>query len=189
MSARPELPNCPVELPELRLPDQVDGLAVRDERADDTAFLEALYAGSRHAEMAMVDWPEPRRQAFLSQQFQAQHSHYRKHYPQARFLIVLHHEQAIGRLYLSPGREELRLMDIVLLPAFQRRGLGRVLMHSVIEMAMQERVAITLHVESYNPARFWYERLGFEVVEERGVYLFMRLAPDALAGAQEKLIS
>jgi ribosomal protein S18 acetylase RimI-like enzyme len=35
---------------------------------------------------------------------------------------------------------------------------------------------VTLHVETWNPARALYERLGFEVVETRGINFFMRRA-------------
>ncbi len=187
MSRRPESPLSIAE-PELSLGDS-RGISLRVERAGDVSFLEALYAGTRSDEMALVDWPADRKQAFLHQQFQAQRAHYREHYPQARFLIVLFEGRPIGRLYYASGREELRLMDIALLAAYRRCGHGRVLMRAVVGLALRDRLELSLHVEPFNPARDWYERLGFELVEERGVYLFMRLPADKLASAYEKLTS
>jgi hypothetical protein len=32
---------------------------------------------------------------------------------------------------------------------------------------------LRIHVEKFNPALRWYERLGFRQIEDKGVYLFM----------------
>ena len=34
-------------------------------------------------------------------------------------------------------------------------------------------VPLTIHVERFNPALRLYERLGFEAIEDKGVYLFL----------------
>jgi GNAT superfamily N-acetyltransferase len=139
--------------------------------------------------MARVDWPEATRQAFIAQQFQAQYRHYRSHYPNALFLMVCHADQAIGRLYLSPGSSEMRLMDLIILPAWRQRGLARALLSAVLDWVLGEHLELTLHVEADNPARAWYQRLGFEDVALRGVYWFMRLPAESARAAQLKLIS
>jgi hypothetical protein len=36
---------------------------------------------------------------------------------------------------------------------------------------------VTIHVEANNPARSLYARLGFEMIESRGVYDFLRARP------------
>jgi hypothetical protein len=36
-----------------------------------------------------------------------------------------------------------------------------------------------MHVERFNPALRLYERLGFRLVEDRGVYLFLEWQPAA----------
>jgi predicted GNAT family acetyltransferase len=36
---------------------------------------------------------------------------------------------------------------------------------------------VTIHVERLNPARRLYERLGFSVAEDKGVYLFLERLP------------
>ena len=109
--------------------------------------------------------------------------------------MVCRSGEPVGRLYLCLGREELRLMDIALLDGWRQQGLGRALLSAVIELAEARSLDLTLHVEPGNPARLWYQRLGFQQVEQRGVYCFMRLPHAAMAacdladGFQPKLIS
>jgi ribosomal protein S18 acetylase RimI-like enzyme len=164
-------------------------LMIRPESPPDLDFQHALYASTRMAEMALIDWPAADKQAFLLQQSSAQLLHYRQHYPDAAFLVCEQAGKSIGRVYLSPVADELRLMDIALLPEHRGRGLGRILMAAVIEVARKDDMPVGLHVEPNNPAAAWYRRLGFEQVAEVGVYRFMRLSSAELSHAQEKLIS
>ena len=143
--------------------------------------MEQLYASTRAAELAQVDWPEATKQAFVRQQFDAQHSQYRLHYAGALFLVVELEEAVIGRIYIKPGSTELRLMEITLQPASRGLGLGRVLLQALLTQADHAALPLTLHVEPFNPAHAWYLRLGFTVVEERGAYHFMRRLPSATA--------
>jgi ribosomal protein S18 acetylase RimI-like enzyme len=48
-------------------------------------------------------------------------------------------------------------------------------MRDVLARAEREGVAVTLHVESWNPARRLYERLGFASVGEPGAHELMRV--------------
>ena len=57
-----------------------------------------------------------------------------------------------------------------------RVGMVRALAE-VLRGADDERKPVTLHVERNNRALAWYERLGFTVVEDHGVYLFLRREP------------
>jgi ribosomal protein S18 acetylase RimI-like enzyme len=93
--------------------------------------------------------------------------------PEGAVLILLEDNTAVGRLYLDEHPEELRVMDIALLTEHWSRGLGRAMMDAILERARRARKIVTLHVEHQNPARAWYERLGFRAIEDRGVYLFM----------------
>lgn len=165
------------------------GLIVRPEAPGDEMFLHTLYASTRADEMARVDWPEDRKQAFLLQQSIAQIRHYRQHYPTAAFLMCRHGSEWVGRIYLDAGREELRLMDIAVLPIHRGIGLGRVLMAAVVTIARDLRLSVSLHVEPENRVRAWYGRLGFEQKGTAGYYHLMRLPCEALAAAQEKLIA
>jgi GNAT superfamily N-acetyltransferase len=153
------------------------GIELRPTTAADREFLVALYGNTRADELRVVPWSEAEKDAFVRMQFDAQDAFYRQRYPDARFLIVLAVGEPIGRLYLARLVDELRVIDIALLPARRGEGTGSALMAWVLRQADRDGVPVTLHVEPWNPARRVYERLGFRLVEERGVYLFMRRPP------------
>ncbi len=161
------------ELNEQSFDGLIDGLSVRREDADDHEFLERLYASTREQEMSVVDWPQEAQAIFLRQQFEAQHSHYRQHYPDAKFWIVEVAKRPVGRLYLQLRDDEIRLMDIALLPDHKGHGIGTTLVSRVVDIAAEKALAVRLHVEPDNRAVNLYGRLGFVKLEDRGVYQFM----------------
>jgi ribosomal protein S18 acetylase RimI-like enzyme len=156
-------------------------IGLREETADDRDFLFRLYASTRAAEMAMVAWPHSQKQAFLQQQFNAQHLYYRQIYPHAQYAIIESGGQAAGRLYVHRGDNEMRVIDIALLPEYQRRGIGGSLMRKLLQEAAASCCAVAIHVEHNNPALKLYTRLGFEHVSDEGVYYFMRWSGNASA--------
>ena len=149
------------------------GLCLRPAQDGDLPFLAALYASTRERELEPVPWTAAEKEAFLSFQFQCQHQHYRQNYHGARFDIVERDAEPIGRLYLAPLEGELRIMDIALVPSTQRHGIGTRLIEAVLARARAEGRSVSIHVERDNPALALYQRLGFEVREDRGVYLFL----------------
>ena len=140
----------------------------------DSDFLFLLYASTRAEEMAMVDWSDAQKQAFLQMQFRAQTEHYIQHYANGRFDIIEQDGVAIGRLYLDQQQSELCIIDIALLAEFRGQGIGRYYLETVIERARRQGCSVSIHVERNNPAMNLYQRLGFEKVEDKGVYWFMR---------------
>ncbi|MBH3339816.1 GNAT family N-acetyltransferase [Pseudomonas mendocina] len=148
----------------------------------DLSFLRSLYASTRTREMARTGWSQPAIDAFLSQQFDAQHRHYQEHYQGADFSIVLNGEHPIGRLYILRGASTYNLMDLSLLPAWRGLGIGRHLLSLLIEEAEAADKSIRLYVEPDNPARRLYERFDFVITRQDPVYLEMhRLATRRLS--------
>lgn len=139
----------------------------------DEAFLRALYTSTREAELMQTDWPEEQKSAFCRQQFEAQRAHYELHYPGASFQVVEQAGELIGRLYVDRWSREIRIMDIVLLPQYCGKGLGTQLLRVLMDEAATVGKSLTIHVERFNPALRLYQRLGFELLEDKGVYLLM----------------
>ncbi len=139
-------------------------------RDEDLEFLLALYASTRDEELALTDWSEETKQAFLRQQFEAQHRHYAERYPGAELALLIAGDEPIGRLYVARWEREIRLMDIALVPAWRGRGLGGRLLRELQAEAEATRRKLSVHVEIFNPARRLYERLGFRKVGETGPY-------------------
>ena len=140
----------------------------------DEAFLFRVYAGTRQEEMALLgDWDEARKQAFLAMQFDAQHRHYRAHFPQAAYQVVMLDGEPVGRLYLDRRENEVRVLDIALLPEQRGKGIGSLLLRQVIEEAEAADMPVRIHVEKFNRALSLYRRLGFVPVQDLGVYFLM----------------
>lgn len=140
----------------------------------DVAFLRQLYATTRANEMASTGWDQPAIDAFLGQQFDAQHRYYQEHYHDAAFSLICHRGQAIGRLYVFRGPTTLNLIDIALLPEWQRQGIGTRYLQALTLEADEAGKAIRLFVEAENPARRLYARFGFVVTGDNRVYLQMQ---------------
>jgi ribosomal protein S18 acetylase RimI-like enzyme len=150
-------------------------LSIRYETPEDYPFICELYASTRAGELARVNWPEPAKADFLNQQSAAQIRHYRRHFPAAAYLLVERAASSIGRIYLDKKPAELRVMDIALILQERGHGWGRTLMTAVLDLAEEDQAAVSLHVEPDNPARAWYQRLGFIDQGPEGLYRFMRL--------------
>ena len=149
----------------------------------DSEFLLRVYASTRSEELAPVPWSTEQKDAFLRQQFEAQRAYWHEHYANADFSIVEVDGSPAGRFYVNRGQDEIRLVDIELLPEYRRGGIGTGLIQGLLAEARTRGLPVTIHVEVGNPARSLYERLGFERVADRGVYILMQWRPAAAAGA------
>lgn len=144
---------------------------------DDRAFLVAVYGATRADELALVDWSDAEKQAFVEMQFDAQDRHYREHYAAASFDVVLLDGMAVGRLYAARRPADIRIVDIALLPPWRNAGLGTVLLRRIMGEASDSGRTVSIHVEVFNPALRLYLRLGFAPVEDHGVHRLMEWAP------------
>ncbi len=154
-------------------------ITLRPYTAADLPFIQAVYATSREMEMAVVPWTEEEKVRFLEMQCQAQLQHYEAQYQGAEHLIILKEGQAIGRLYIHRAAKEIRLMDITLLPAYRRQGIGSQIIGDLLRESEQTNRPVTLHVEIINPDAYrLYERLGFTAVNQQGIHIFMTNFPE-----------
>ncbi|MEZ4523292.1 MAG: GNAT family N-acetyltransferase [Thermomicrobiales bacterium] len=148
-------------------------ITLRPIRGGDEPFLGRLYASTRQDEMALTGWPPAEIAEFLKAQFDAQHRYYLEHLPPSEFNIIELDGDPIGRLYVGDWEDDVRLIDIALLPDHRNHGIGTRLIEDVMERAASLGKPVRLHVEQNNPARRLYERLDFVALEERGINLFM----------------
>lgn len=154
------------------------GLSLRWITDDDLPFLAELYASTRREEVAQTPWSEEERERFLRWQFENQHQHYQTYYPDCEFLVIekdaIGRREPIGRLYVDRWKEEIRLVDIALLPEHRGHGLGRKILEVLLEEGRERGLPVSIHVEYNNPALRLYERLGFRHVDSNGIYYLMR---------------
>ena len=149
----------------------------------DAEFLLRVYASTRNEELAPLPWLKQQKDAFLRQQFEAQSGYWGEHHAGADRAVVEVDGAPAGRCYINRGREEIRLVDIALLPEYRRRGIGASLIRDLLAEAASRGLPVTIHAEAGNRAQKLYERLGFERVEDHGVYVLMRWPPSAARGA------
>jgi len=141
----------------------------------DLPFLGRLYASTRQEELAVTGWPREQIDAFLAQQFEAQHKHYSENYQAASFDLILDPEsgEPIGRLYLDRRENDFRIVDIALVPEWRGRGIGGDLLATILAEAGAAGKTVSIHVEANNPAMSLYLRLGFRHIDDNGVYHLM----------------
>lgn len=153
-----------------------ESLSFRPETEDDHQFLLTLYGSTRAEEMAIVPWTDEEKDQFVRQQFHAQTLHYKSHFKDAEFLILLKDGQPIGRLYKHRSQSTpviLLIIDISLLPEYRGQGIGGMLLKEILADAASRGEVVHIHVEHFNPAMHLYDRLGFKQTSTYGVYYLM----------------
>jgi ribosomal protein S18 acetylase RimI-like enzyme len=151
--------------------------SLRPVRPDDLEFLYEVYANTRAEEMTRLLWSAEQKEAFLRMQFHAQHTFYQSQFPDAAYQIIMLNELPVGRLYTDRRSDEIRIIDIALLPAYRNDGIGSQYLKSTLEDARRAGLAARIHVEMFNPALRLYTRLGFQHVAEDGIYYLMEWTP------------
>ena len=152
----------------------------------DDPFLYRTYASTRAEEMALTGWTAEQQESFLRMQYEAQRRSYRMQFPNAEYRVIRRGDSAVGRLVIDRTidrtPEEILVLDIAVLPEFRAQKIGSTLMQAIMQEASQAAKAVRLHVERFNPALRWYERLGFGVVNDGSIYLEMVWRPSQASG-------
>jgi len=94
------------------------------------------------------------------------------HYQKLDDRVILCGDEKVGRMIVSRNAEEIRLVDISLLPQYRNAGTGTFLIEALF-MEAGER-AVRLQVDKANVrARRLYERMGFSLRSETQTHLQM----------------
>jgi GNAT superfamily N-acetyltransferase len=152
-------------------------LRLRPEAPEDEHFLFELYAGTRQEEMARTGWNAPQIETFLKMQFNAMRRGYAAQHPEAQFSVVLLQDRPVGRLVVDRAEEGFELVDIALVPGNQGQGIGTFLIEELQAEAMRKEQPIRLQALKQGRAVSWYTRLGFQALDDNGVYVRMEWRP------------
>lgn len=158
---------------------QPPACTMRPVRPDDNAFLCGVYASTREQELGQVPWSPEMREAFIMFQFEAQQRHYQADYPDAEHSIILVDGRPAGRLYVDRRPNEIRIMDITLLPAWRGTGVGSGVIRDLMDEAGEARKRLTIYVENFNPSQRLFERMGFSLIERDGFLHLYEWKPPA----------
>ncbi len=141
---------------------------------EDEEFLLLLYAGTRARELDQAEWAEGQRYQFVRWQFEMQRREYQTRFPDAEYSLIVVDEKPAGRMWIGEDEQQIRLLDIAILPGFQNRGLGTLLLRHLIERASLAGKPLRHMVFVLNDdAHRFYERLGFVIIEDLGAYKHM----------------
>jgi ribosomal protein S18 acetylase RimI-like enzyme len=80
---------------------------------------------------------------------------------------------AVGVLMVERFPTHIQLVQIYLLPEYQRLGIGTVLLKNLMAEAQQSQIPVRLKVMIINPAKLFYEKLGFIVTAETPEFFSM----------------
>jgi GNAT superfamily N-acetyltransferase len=143
-----------------------DQLALRPARPQDFAFCERLY-------FECMGWIIQALKLDI-----ARHSEgFTRQWRLAEIRVITLAGEDVGWLQTALADDAIFLGQFYLDGRFQRQGIGSRVMHVLFEEATHGQKAITLGVVKINPARRFYERLGFRVTHEDQHKVYMRREP------------
>ena len=151
---------------------------LRPVQPEDDEFLLGVYAATREYELSFVPWSAEQKANFIRMQFLAQQQHYQTYYKGAEFSVILADEAPVGRLYVMRGEDEIRIIDIALLPEHRNKGIGKPLIQGLLNEAQTTGKNVRIRVEVFNPVSVKiFERLGFSTIENDGVNYLLEWKP------------
>lgn len=108
-------------------------------------------------------WDEARQEKLLRERFDP-----------AKLQVIQQARLDVGVLHIDRRPTELFLANILILPGSQGVGLGTAIVRDLMAEARRLNVPITLTVLRPNPARKFYEKLGFTITGEDEFRYFMK---------------
>jgi ribosomal protein S18 acetylase RimI-like enzyme len=140
----------------------------------DSEFVFKLFAENKITELHADNWSEQIKNQLMLMQYNAYEQTIKNEYPNVNdFVIMVNSEQA-GRLQLENNASSLRIINISLLPAFHKKGIGAKIIKDILAEADLKNKPVYLEVDKVNPAFNLYSRLGFEVYHQDEIKYSMK---------------
>jgi ribosomal protein S18 acetylase RimI-like enzyme len=151
----------------------------------DDEFLLKVYGSTRADELAQVTWwDNAQKESFLRFQLDMQRRTYFERFPDAQYSIILYDGAPVGRIWIGRNAEEIRLLDIAILPAGRNNGIGATLLRQLKDEARQMGRALRHMVDKTNDGALrFYTRLDFRITEDAGTHVRMEWRPEAIEPA------
>ena len=141
--------------------ERLDSVALRPVRDEDADFLRDVYACTREQELAHTGLDQAQCKAFVGVQFAAQSADYRRRYPNGDHDVILLGDEPIGRLYVGRSDEEIRILDVTILPPHRGAGVGSRLLARLLDEARASHRCVRIYLDNGSAAEPLFERLGF----------------------------
>lgn len=148
-------------------------VGLRPQRDSDAPFVAALYNTTRD-DLRQAVAPQALIEELIEMQFRAQREGYGQKFPNAMYFIVETQGENIGRVAVDFGSNEVRIIDLALMPAARNKGHGTSVFRALQAAAAKVRAPLTLTVALNNPrAVQLYGVLGFRVEQLTETHAFM----------------
>lgn len=156
-----------------------DGLGLRQATANDQAFIESLFHGTKE-NFYIAEQESDYVRMVIEQQLTLQTQGYGTQSPDAFTFIVEKQGTKIGRLVLDFGKNIAHIVDLALIKEARGKAYGKAVIQSVQHIAQQQGLPVGLSVEVQNVAvKQLYVRLGFQTHEQNASHEFMLWYPEA----------
>ncbi len=154
------------------------GMSMRPAMAADGPFVESLYKSTRD-DLKTIDAEAGFIEELIEQQYHAQTVGYGEKFPNAMYFVVEKVNQKIGRVVVDFGPNEVRVVDIALIPTARNQGFGQGIIKSLQYAAASSGAPLTLTVAAGNiAATRLYAKMGFQPIEESPTYNLLAWYPN-----------
>lgn len=141
----------------------------------DEPFLRALYASTRPE---VAGWPDEPREAFLTQQFEAQRTGWSTTFPGSQHELIVLGGRPAGRVWVHWSAEECLIVDLALLPEHRQQGIGTQVVRELLADADAQGLRTRAHVERTNtPSLAFWTRLGFREISGDALFVEIERPP------------
>ena len=129
----------------------------------DEPFLRSLIVETVSVELGAEFWPEALRDHLLAVQYDSRRQSIGIAFPRAADQIVLADGASIGWFVADESVAEIRMVELMLVPAWRGRGAGTALIRQVLARGYAAGKPVRLSVVTSNTGAIrLYKRLGFQ---------------------------
>jgi ribosomal protein S18 acetylase RimI-like enzyme len=149
------------------IPKQL-AVTTRPMNDDDSMLLFELYASKRADELSRSGWATPQQRSFFRMQAQNQERYFLRHYDHLDRRTICINGFSAGRLLVDRPSQAIVIVDLALLPAFRGRGVGSMLIRSLLDEAAEGGLVVHMELPKNSDALETCEHLGFRQTEDLG---------------------
>jgi ribosomal protein S18 acetylase RimI-like enzyme len=94
------------------------------------------------------------------------------------FQIIVIKNKSVGIVAFSRNKTSINIDEIQLLPEYQSRGIGTLILSDIIASAQKAKIEITIRVLKVNYiAQKFYDKLGFEKIGDTETHFLLKRKP------------
>ncbi|MBX3020263.1 MAG: GNAT family N-acetyltransferase [Bdellovibrionales bacterium] len=138
--------------------------SISDPLKDDYDFLKSVHHETLREHIEKIwSWNEAAQDDFFKKEFE---------FGQIKLIRAFNH--AVGYLHVREQKHVVTIVNLLILPEFQRRGLGSQILLDILKNAKAGQRLVKLGVLKVNlDAKKLYETLGFKMYEETKTHFLM----------------